>query len=797
MAEQENRSPVAGFCAGLRRLQQGCGLDRAALARRLGYSRSQLYAILDGRIIRPPEWDRLVEPLVRVCTGNDESAVAVWRQQHDVLVEVYYALRKQHRQDGTPAGGVRVVPAQLPANVDVFTGRSNELAELDRLLAVTSGTSTAVMIFVISGIAGVGKTALAVRWAHRVQDRFPDGQLYVNLRGYDPGPPVIPEQALDGFLRALDVSVEKMPHGVEEKAGLYRSLLDGRRVLVVLDNAITAEQVRPLLPGSAGCLVVVTSRNRLSGLSVRDGAHRVNLDSLRLAEAIMLLREIIGVTRLDAELDMAVELARQCTCLPLALRISAERTASHPYITLADLVSEFADEHDRLDALVADDDEVTAVRSVFFWSYRTLAPAVARMFRLLGLHAGPDISLPVAAALAGITPHQARQLLDVLTSVHLLEEAGRDRYRFHDLLRVYAAERAAAEETDHTRATAVQRMLAWYLYTADAAVRAFSPPHLRVSLDPLEATCIPLAFISHVHALEWCETERPNLVAATRQAAEYGQHITAWKLPVVLWDFFTMRKHWADWITTHQIGLAAAQQIDDRNGEGWILNNLGVAYRDVRRFEEAIDCFQRALTIRQEAGGRSGEGWVLYNLGETHRVLGRFEEAIDYLKQALSIGRAAGQRWGEGWVLNMLGDACRGLGRFEEALDYLQQALTIRQEIDDQVGKGWTLNMLGVVYRELGRFEKAIDYFHQALMISHQDNIPGLEGHNLSCLGDVFQDTGQLGAAQTHWCQALTIFEDLGDPRAAEVRARLATLYAENADLNRTRSCRQPVVDCL
>jgi tetratricopeptide (TPR) repeat protein len=604
----------------------------------------------------------------------------------------------------------------------------------------------------------------------------------VNLRGYDSGPPMLPEQALDGFLRALDVSAEKIPTGVEAKAGLYRSLLNGQRTLVLLDNANTTEQVRPLLPGSPSCLVVVTSRSHLAGLIVRDGAHRVNLDPLPPPEATMLLRQIIGVARVDAEPDVALKLALQCAYLPLALRISAERVVSRPHTTLADLANELANERDRLDVLVADEDESTAVRSVFFWSYRTLAPEAAHMFRLLGLHAGPNISVPVAAVLAGTAPPQTRQLLEVLTRVHLLEETGRDRYHFHDLMRVYAAERAAAEETHDTCATAVQRMLTWYLHTADVAVRAFSPPHLRVPLDPPDATCIPLTFTSSTQALQWCETELSNLIAATRQAAEHSQHVTAWKLPVVLWDFFSMRKHWADWITTHHVGLAAAQQIHDRNGEGWVLNALGTAYRELRRFEEALGYFHQALAIRQEIDDRNHEGWILYNLGETYRVLGRFEEAIDYFQQALPIGREVGERWGEGWVLNMLGDAYRGLGHFEEAIDYFHQALTIRQEISDQLGKGWTLNMLGITYRELGRFQEATDYLQQALTISHENNIPGLEGQNLCCLGDVFRDTGQLGTAQKYWKQALTILEDLGDPLAAEVRARLETLYTENGD---------------
>jgi Helix-turn-helix domain/NB-ARC domain len=450
VAHQEGSGPVADFCLRLRRLQQSSSLDLSAVARRLGYSRSQLYEILSGRISRPPEWDRLVEPLVRVCTGDDEQSLAWWRRRYDVLVEVYSTLRNQPRPDGTlrPAEATQVMPAQLPAHAAVFTDRKNELAELDQLLATPAGATGAMTIALISGTAGVGKTALALRWAHRARSRFPDGQLYVNLRGYDPAPSLHPGQVLDCFLRALRVSAEKTPTDVEAKAGLYRSLLDGQRVLVVLDNAGTADQVRPLLPGSPGCLVVVTSRSRLSGLVVRDGAHRVTLHPLPVADALILLREIIGADRVDAEPEMAVQLAHQCAHLPLALRLSAERVVSHPHLTLAELVGELADERDRLDLLVVPDDESTAMRAVFFWSYRSLPPESARMFRLLGLHTGPDISVPLAALLSNTTLLEARRLLDVLTSVHLLEETGHGRYRFHDLLRAYAAERAAAEDTE-------------------------------------------------------------------------------------------------------------------------------------------------------------------------------------------------------------------------------------------------------------------------------------------------------------------------------------------------------------
>ena len=352
------------------------------------------------------------------------------------------------------------VPRQLPPAIPSLVGRAHELVTLTRILDEPTERSAAVVISVITGTAGVGKTALAVHWAHRVQGHFPDGQLYVNLRGYDPGPPMTPNQALDGFLRALDVPAGKIPASVAERAALYRSLLDGRRVLVILDNANTAEQVRPLLPGSPDCLAVVTSRSLLSGLVVRDGAHRVRLTPLPLAEAIVLLRQIIGAARVDAELNTAAKLARQCAYLPLALRIAAERVASHPCRTLADLTEELANERDRLDMLVAGDDDTTAVRVVLSWSYQALPPETARVFRLLGLHVGPDISVPATAALASITTPRARQLLDFLTGVHLVEETGHDRYRFYDLLRLYAAERAATEETDHERDNAVRRLLA-------------------------------------------------------------------------------------------------------------------------------------------------------------------------------------------------------------------------------------------------------------------------------------------------------------------------------------------------
>lgn len=668
------------------------------------------------------------------------------------------------------------VPRQLPAAIPNLVGRTTELATLTRILDKSAERSAAVVISVIAGTAGIGKTALAVHWAHQVRDRFPDGQLYVNLRGYDPGPPLTPGQALDGFLRALDVPGRKIPASMAERAALYRSLLDGRRMLVLLDNASTSEQVRPLLPGSPDCLAVVTSRSRLSGLAVRDGAHRVSLEPLPLAESIMLLRHIIGAARVDAELNVAAELARQCAYLPLALRIAAERVARHPGSTLADLTRELANERDRLDMLVTGDDDTAAARVVLSWSYRALPPATARMFRLLGLHVGPDISVPATAALAGTTIAQARQLLDRLAGEHLLEETGRDRYRFHDLLRVYAAERAATEETDHDRDNAVRRLLAWYLHTADAAGQVLIPQWRYVPLDSPEAGLLPLAFTTHRQALEWCEAERANLVAAIRHAAECGQHVIAWKLPAVLWGFFAMRAYWADCITTHEIGLAATHYLHDRHGEAWIANQLGDGYRGLKRFDEAIDHLRQALVAWRELDDRWGEGWTRYNLGTVYRNMGRFEEALKHYHQALARGRESNDQWGEGWILHSLATTYRSLERFDEAFDHYHQALDVRREINDHWGEGWTLHRLASAYRVQRRWEEALEHYDQALTIYLKINSRWGEGWMLYSMGEVLHDTGALAAARTSWHQALAIFEELGDPQATKVRARLEAL---------------------
>ena len=432
-------------------------------------------------------------------------------------------------------GAIRVrrpIPAQLPHDVLGFTGREPELAALDSLAA--DRENPAVVISAIDGTAGIGKTALAVHFAHRAAAAFPDGQLFVNLRGFDPDqPPLAPGDVLPGFLRGLGADPSQLPADPDELAAMYRSMLSGRRVLIVLDNAANAEQIRPLLPGTAGCLAIVTSRNRLSGLVARDGAQRLTLDVLTPDAAVSLIAQIAGRERAAADPVTVGKLAQLCGWLPLALRITADRAATHRHLTMTDLVEELALEHDRLDALSADE-KTTQVRAVFSWSYQALPPGPARAFRLLSLHPGPDISAQAAAALLDAAVPETRQLLETLTGGHLLEETGRDRYRFHDLVRVYAAECSQISEPEPDRVAAVRRLLTWYLHTADAFFRTFNPDNRHVPLDPPPPVCRPPVFTTHHQAADWAQGELANLMPIVRLAAMAGDDATAWKFPVTL-----------------------------------------------------------------------------------------------------------------------------------------------------------------------------------------------------------------------------------------------------------------------
>ncbi|MFC3994862.1 ATP-binding protein [Nocardiopsis sediminis] len=430
-------------------------------------------------------------------------------------------------------------PRQLPLEVRGFVNRTAELAELNAVLTDENedGGDRAVSVCVIAGTAGVGKTALALRWTHQIQERFPDGQLYINLRGYDPGAPVGAYDALRRFLIALGIAGDEVPNNTDDAAALYRSLLADRRMLVLLDNANAVAQVRPLLPGNSRCLVVVTSRGRLSGLAVHDGAHRITLGTLPDPDAVALVRAVTAGFRSADDDEKLSELARLCARLPLALRIAAERAVTRPHTGLDELIADLRDESALWDTLdTGDEEESGAVRSVFSWSYRALPDDAARMFRLLGLHPGADFGIAAAAALAGISVRRARHLLDVLVGAHVLEQTAPDRFEFHDLLRAFASDQARQEEPRGGQEAALRRLLDWYLHTADAAQALVNPGEERVALDPPAEGVSPPAFSEYDQAVDWSERENTNFLPVVRAAEKAGFDRHAWQIPVVLWN---------------------------------------------------------------------------------------------------------------------------------------------------------------------------------------------------------------------------------------------------------------------
>jgi DNA-binding SARP family transcriptional activator/tetratricopeptide (TPR) repeat protein len=676
---------------------------------------------------------------------------------------------------GATAPAAAVPPRQLTPDIPDFTGRSAEIGRLRAVITVRRADERApAAIVAISGTAGAGKTALAVHWAHQVIGRFGDGQLYVNLRGYGPNRPMDPLEALAQFLRALGMPAGQVPGGLDEAAASYRSLLVGRRMLILLDNAVTAQQVRPLLPGTPGCLVLVTSRSRLPGLAARDGAAQLTLDPLTEPDAVALLGKIMGSRRVLDQPQAAAEIAARCSYLPLSLRIAADYAANRAYLPLAELAAQLAGVRDRLDVLAAGEDEATNMRTVFSWSYLALPADAARMFRLVGLHAGPDISVLAAASLAATDERGARRLLDVLAGVHMAEEGAPGRYRFHDLLGAYAADQARAQESARDRAAARLRILTWQLHAADAATALMSPAQRRVQLDAAPPDCALPVFDGYAGALAWYDDERASLVAAVDLAARTGHDDIAWKLAATIRYYFTLRKPQTDWISICRTGLASARRCGDRRGEAWMLNDLGGGYFDLRRLDDALTSVSKALDIRRELGDRPGEALCLNNLGIIYLELRQFRCAARSARQALALCRVAGDRRDEAAALHGLGEIHRKLGRPAQSLPCFERSLALFRDINERRGECIALQSIGEGYHDLRRSGEGVGYLRQALAIHRQvSDRPG-EAEALRTLGDLLIAVSQPEAARRCWHQALVILDDLRDPRAAEIRDRLA-----------------------
>ncbi|MFJ8335296.1 AfsR/SARP family transcriptional regulator [Streptomyces sp. NPDC094437] len=667
-------------------------------------------------------------------------------------------------------------PAQLPADLPTFIGRSPELEQLRGLLPGEGELPQTVVINAIAGMAGVGKTALAVHWAHEIAHRFPDGQLYINLRGFDPaGATVPPEEAVRTFLDALGVPAQSIPAGLDAQTGMYRSLLAERRVLIVLDNARDTAQVRPLLPGSPGCMAVVTSRNWLTGLVANDGAHPLTLKPLTAEEAYGFLARRLGEARLAAEPGACEEIIASCGRLPLALAIVAARAAAHPDFPLSAVAEELADSHDSLDAFTGGDLS-TDVRAIFSWSHHALSAPAARLFRLLGLHAGAHISVPAAAALGGLTARQTRTLLGELTHAHLLLEHLPGRYVLHDLLRVYAGEQVLEEETESERNQAVERLLSWYVHTADATYAFLAPNRRRAPMLSLPPHCRPLEFATYDQALEWCDGERANLVAAVHQAASAGRPGLAWRLTASLWGFFYLRSHVHDWLDTARTALDAVRAAQDTLGQAWAHGDVSAALAMVHRYEEAIDHVRHAMVLHRDRGDLQGRALCLGNLGNLYLQTGRLDRSVEYSRRSLVVDRYLKSTWGEGIVLLNLGDAYQRLGRFDDAMAHLEEAMTVLRTIGNRWVEGITLDTLGTIHHRLGHQDDAIKHYYQAIE-AHRDvgNRWG-EGHTLGHLGDVHHEWGEPESARTSWRRALTIFEESDHPDATRMRERLRAL---------------------
>ncbi|GAA4599246.1 DNA-binding SARP family transcriptional activator [Actinoplanes octamycinicus] len=680
------------------------------------------------------------------------------------LRALHEALLRGEVRTPPPARTV-TVPAQLPPDVYGFAGRTAQLRELDAVR--TTGPARPVAI---DGMAGIGKTALAVHWAHRAARHFPDGQLYVNLRGFGAtGDPVAPAEALGGFLDALDVPPERIPAGVPARAGLFRSLLAGRRVLILLDNAWDADQVRPLLPGAPGCLAVVTSRNRLSGLVTTAGAHPLALALPPAGEARDLLGYRIGGRRVAAEPDAVDEIVARCARLPLALAIVATRAAVAPELRLAVLAGELREAQGGL-AEFDDPDLESNVRAVFSWSYRQLSPAAAELFRRLAGHPGPDLGAPAAAALAGLPVTAVRPLLDELTRAHLLERAA-GRYTLHDLLRAYATELAGTLDTEPERAAARRRVLGYYVHSAYAADLLLNPLRDEPAAEPppLPPGTVAERPAGQPEALAWFGAEYHVMLAALRGAADDA---TVWRLAWALTRYLSYHGRWHDSIEALSAALAAAGRLGEPVKAAFAHRYLGCAHLRLRRLDEAGTHLAEALRLYRLAGDVAGQAHTHRHQAWLLEVRGRYREALAHAEQAVELFTAAGDPAGRGRGLNAIGWFHAMLGDYAEAVTVCRAALRLQAAAGDRFGQAETWDSLGYAGQRLGRHREAIDAYRTAVALYQEFDDRYNEADSTASLGDAYHAAGDTAAARAAWRSAADLFDLIGHPGAAAVRAR-------------------------
>jgi DNA-binding SARP family transcriptional activator/tetratricopeptide (TPR) repeat protein len=666
----------------------------------------------------------------------------------DTLTAAYLGLLGEAPAPAMAPARAQSTVNQMPGDVFGFTGRHAELAALDRLLA--GGEQP---IGVVTGTAGVGKTALAVHWAHRVRGAFPDGQLYVNLRGYDPRRPMSAGEALTGLLDTLGVAATEVPLDIDRRAGRFRAEVADRRLLLVLDNASSADQVRPLLPGTPACLTLVTSRNSLTGLVALHGARRLAVDPLPPSDAVALLRALVGDRVAEAP-GAANRLAEQCARLPLALRVAAELAASRPTAALAALAGELVDRQHRLRLLDPGDDARAAVRTVLSWSYLHLGAAEAVAFRRLGLHPGPDFDPHAVAALAGTGVAEAHQALGVLARNHLVQPGAGDRFVAHDLLRAYAVELAEEVDPALERAAALDRLLRHHLSTASAAADA-----LYQAERPLPAA--DGSFADADAARAWLDAERPTLVALCLHAAEHGRPAEAATLAGTLYRYLE-GGHYADALAMHTAALRAAEQLGDEATLAGALTNLGALHRLLGDYGAAAGQLRRAIELHRRTGDRDGAARATSNLGIVEERLGEYEVAAAHQHEALAAHRRLGNRYGEAAALLNLGNVYARPGHYPQAAEHLESALGLFRGLGDRVGEASALANLGDVCASLDRYPDAADYLAEARELFHAANHRYGEAVTLSNLGRVHTRIGGCEEAAGYLRAALEIFRGIG-----------------------------------
>jgi tetratricopeptide (TPR) repeat protein/transcriptional regulator with XRE-family HTH domain len=726
----------------------GRPVSRSALARAIGVSTSSLYAYLNGTTLPPTDtFDRLLGALGapaterrRLCTARDELEIG-----------------------GTPSAPAEPsrprVPQELPMEVPGFTGRVEQLEELDRVLAGPRDGG-AVPIMTIVGMPGVGKTALALRWAHRGRGRFPDGQLYVDLRGFGPGRPTGPDQALDTLLRSLGVPGGDIPAGLDQRAARFRTVTADRRLLIVLDNVRSIDQIRDLLPGSRSCVVLVTSRDSLAGLVARHGAHRIELGLLSEAETADLLRLLIGD---HADTAGGMALADRCGRLPLALRVAAEIAAARPDVPLAELAAEI-DEQLLGRYAVAGGDPYTALPAVFAWSYQHLTADEARLYRLLGVHPGRDTDAYAAAALAGTTVPRARHLLGRLAQAHLIHRERSDRYGMHDLLREHAAGLARDVDGEAERDAATARLLDHHLVTASAAMDALYPAERgrRPRIPAPAAAVRPLADPAAAQA--WLDAERTTLLSLGRSAADRGWFAAVTALGRTLHRYLDLGSHHSEALALYDHTLRAAQQAGDDRAAASALLGAGSVQARLGRYDIAAEQLRAALAGLEPTGDRTGTARATLNLANVLHWSGRYHDAIDRYARALDLFGELGDRAGQASVLAGSGLVHHRLGDYVTALHYYDRALVLAREIGDPGSEAVALTNIGLVEQQRGRYAAAGRRHRQALAVYRRIGFCSGEANALTNLGDVCRHTGRYTAAADLHRHALKLAVAAEDP---------------------------------